>query len=154
MIEPSQGSGPGSIPGRCIPALSGSAKVLGGFSILQRPRCYILTHATKRMAKSKMTERRITPQQRIVVERMWRLFELAQKEWNTQPKRSRRYVQLIQGFSTRFRIPIPREIKDHFCKGCGNIWVEGENVKRRIKGKTLNSNCTICGKLPRRKIKK
>lgn len=104
------------------------------------------------MPSIKSREKRITPPQAIAVERMWRLFELAQKEWGAQPKRSRRYVALIRGFSTRFRIAIPREIKDSFCKHCGNVWVEGETVKRRVKGKTLNSNCSICGKLTRKKM--
>lgn len=104
------------------------------------------------MVQPKKRERRLTPQQRIAIERMWRLFELTQKEWEKNPKRSRRCIELIQGFSTRFRIAIPRPIKDAFCKQCGNLWTEGTNVKRRIKGKTLNSNCLICGKLTRRKV--
>lgn len=105
------------------------------------------------MGSSKMNEKRITPPQRIAIERMWRLFELAQNEWHVQPKRSRRYIELIRGFSTRFRIAIPREIKNSFCKTCGNLWAEGVNVKRRVKGKTLNSTCLICNALTRRKIK-
>jgi ribonuclease P protein subunit RPR2 len=104
------------------------------------------------MPQPKTREKRVTPQQAIAIERMWRLFELAQKEWDTQPKRSRRYIELIRGFSTRFRIAIPYPIKDSFCKACGNLWKEGENVKRRVKGKTLNSNCGICGALTRRKM--
>ncbi len=105
------------------------------------------------MAKPKRNEKRVTPQQAIAVERMWRLFELAKEEWKKHPKRSRRYIELIQGFSTRFRVAIPREIKNSFCKTCGNLWMEGENVKRRIKGNTLNSNCLICNTLTRRKIR-
>ncbi|MBM3282516.1 MAG: hypothetical protein FJY86_04225 [Candidatus Diapherotrites archaeon] len=135
-----------------MPALSGSAKGLGGFSILQRPRRYILLSSSLRMSVKKNMEKRVTPQQRIAVERMWRLFELAQNEWSIQPQRSRRYIKLIRGFSTRFRVAIPTEIKNSFCKTCENIWEEGVNVKRRIKGNTLNSNCLICNTLTRRKI--
>jgi len=102
----------------------------------------------------KKKEKRITHVQRIAIERMWRLYELAQNEWNVQPKRSRRYIELIRGFSTRFRIPIPSEIKNSFCKTCGNLWAEGVNVKRRVKGNTLNSNCLICNTLKRKKLEK
>jgi ribonuclease P protein subunit RPR2 len=104
------------------------------------------------MPAEKKKEKRVTPVQRIAVERMWRLFELAQKEWEKNPAHARRYIQLIQGFSTRFRIAIPSKIKNSYCKTCRNVWVEGENVKRRIKGNTLNSNCLICNTLTRRKI--
>ncbi len=100
----------------------------------------------------KKESRPLTGAQKIAVERMWRLIELAQKEWNNNPKRSRRYIQLIQGLSTRFRTHIPREIKDSFCKKCGNLWKKGETVTIRIKGKTLNMNCKLCGKLTRRKM--
>jgi len=135
-----------------MPTLSGNAKGLGGFSILQRPRRYILLSSSLHMSVKKNMEKRVTPQQRIAVERMWRLFELAKKEWKKNPKRSRRYIELIRSFSTRFRIAIPIEIKNSFCKTCGNLWKEGENVKRRIKGNTLNSNCLICNTLTRRKL--
>lgn len=104
------------------------------------------------MPTTKTREKRATPIQRVAVERMWRLFELAQKAWKKNPLRTRRYITLIQGFSTRFRTPIPAEIKKSFCKHCKNYWVEGENVKRRIHGKTITTNCLICGKLTRRKM--
>ncbi len=128
------------------------------------------------MVPPKIREKRVTPLQRIAVERMWRLFELAKEEWKKDfegtneyseyaklkknktewkpigVRRSRRYIELIRGFSTRFRIAIPREIKNSFCKTCGNLWEEGVNVKRRVKGNTLNSNCLICNTLTRRKL--
>jgi ribonuclease P protein subunit RPR2 len=104
------------------------------------------------MAKEKKQGRSFTGTQKIAIERMYRLNELAEDEVKNNPKRSARYVELIRGLSTRFRISIPREIKDRFCKTCGNYWAEGVSVKRRVKGKTKNSNCRICGTLTRRKI--
>ena len=94
----------------------------------------------------------LTFAQRIAIERMYRLMELAEKEWEKNPLRTRRYIQLIRGFSTRFRTKIPSEIKNKFCKHCGNLWKEGENMTVRVKGKTMNMNCKIYGRLTRRKI--
>ena len=42
---------------------------------------------------------------------MWRLFELAKREYEKHPDRSERYVQLIRNISMRNRMSIPREIK-------------------------------------------
>lgn len=106
------------------------------------------------MATLNRNVRPLTGMQKIALERMWRLNELAEQQVHEHPTRSRRYVQLIRGFSTRFRISIPRAIKDQFCKTCENYWIEGETVKRRIKGNTLNSNCSICHTLTRRKLTK
>ncbi|MDP2665957.1 MAG: ribonuclease P [Candidatus Diapherotrites archaeon] len=104
------------------------------------------------MATPNRFVRPLTGQQKIAVERMFRLDELAAEEVNTNPARSKRYVELIQGLSTRFRVAIPDEVRNHFCKGCGNYWVYGENVSIRVKGKTKNFVCHICGKLTRRKM--
>ncbi|MFH0969943.1 MAG: ribonuclease P [Candidatus Diapherotrites archaeon] len=105
------------------------------------------------MNMEKKQARPLTPTQKIAIERMWRLDELARKNARTWPERSRRYIELIQGFSTRLRVAIPKEIRNRFCKKCGNYWIEGENVTRRIKGKTLNSVCGICHSLKRMKMK-
>jgi ribonuclease P protein subunit RPR2 len=91
--------------------------------------------------------------QKIAVERMHRLDELARENAQNHPERSQRYVKLIQKLSTRFRTPIPFEIKNQFCKKCGNYWIEGENVKRRLKNEMWNNNCQICGSLTRRKAR-
>lgn len=105
------------------------------------------------MASEKRQLRPLTGMQKIAVERMWRLDELAEENVREHPERSRRYVELIQGLSTRFRVSIPRPIKDQFCKTCGNYWIEGVNVTRRISAFTMNANCKICHTLTRRRVK-
>lgn len=105
------------------------------------------------MPKTKLKGRPLTGPQKIALERMWRLIELAKEECAEHPERSKRYVHLIQNFSTRFRVSIPREIRNQFCKKCGNYWKMGETVTRRVRGNTINFNCKICGTLTRRKMK-
>ncbi|MEK6902133.1 MAG: ribonuclease P [archaeon] len=104
------------------------------------------------MATEKRQVRPLTTVQKIAIERMHRLNELAEENVHEHPARSKRYVELIRGLSTRLRTSIPREIKDRFCKTCGNYWIWGTNVTRRVKGKTINFNCKICNTLTRRKV--
>ena len=104
------------------------------------------------MPKENRRVRPLTKIQKIAIERMWRLNELAEANVHEHPERSRRYVQLIKGFSTRLRVAIPKEVRDRFCKTCENYWIEGVNVTRRVKGNTMNANCKICSTLKRRKI--
>ena len=101
--------------------------------------------------KNKPT-RFVTSQQKIAVERMHRLCDLAAEQVNENPARSKRYGELIKELSMRFRIAVPKEIRSHFCKHCNNYWIEGKTVTRRMKNGTWNSVCKICGKLTRRKV--
>ena len=106
------------------------------------------------MATENRFVRPLTGQQKIAVERMHRLRELAEAHVDEHPARSKRYGQLIKQLSMRFRVPIPLEIKNRFCKHCWNYWVEGKTVTRRMKNGTWNSMCKICGTLTRRKAGK
>ncbi|QQR92724.1 MAG: ribonuclease P [Candidatus Iainarchaeum archaeon] len=106
------------------------------------------------MATENRFVRPLTGQQKIAVERMHRLRELAAGEAEEHPARSQRYGQLVKQLSMRFRVPIPLEIKNRFCKHCWNYWIEGKTVTRRLKNGTWNSVCKICGELTRRKAGK
>jgi len=105
------------------------------------------------MASEKRQTRPLTGIQKIAIERMWRLNELAETTAREHPSRARRYVQLIRGLSTRFRVPIPFAIRNRFCKTCENYWVDGVNVTRRVTNHTMNMNCKICKTLTRRRVK-
>jgi ribonuclease P protein subunit RPR2 len=82
----------------------------------------------------------------VATQRMWRLFELAEKEFEKHPERSERYVQLIRNISMRNRMRIPREIKHRICKHCYAFLVPGINAHHRLKGGYLVISCERCGK--------
>jgi RNase P subunit RPR2 len=105
------------------------------------------------MASKKRNARPLTGIQKIAIERMWRLDELAAENVQEHPARARRYVQLIRGLSTRFRVPIPMQVRNRFCKTCENYWIDGVSVTRRITHHTMNMNCKICHTLTRRRVK-
>ncbi len=84
--------------------------------------------------------------QDIAAQRMWRLFELAKREYAEQPDRSERYVQLIRNISMRNRITIPREIKRSICKHCYAFLMPGKNARYRLKEGFIVISCQSCGK--------
>ena len=84
--------------------------------------------------------------QDIAAQRMWRLFELAKREYAEHPDRSERYVQLIRNISMRNRMGIPREIKRNICKHCYAFLVPGNNVRYRLKEGYVVISCQRCGK--------
>ncbi len=82
---------------------------------------------------------------KIALERIWRLFELAEQEFAAHPERSRRYVALACRISSRNKAPVPPELKKRYCKKCGAFLVEGKNSLRQETGGLLEIECKECG---------
>ena len=83
--------------------------------------------------------------QAIALERIYRLFELAEKEFSSNPERSRRYVQLARAIGKRNNVRIPKELKTKFCKKCNSFLKKGKNVELEKKGTLLIVKCKECG---------
>ncbi len=86
-----------------------------------------------------------SPVQKISLERVYRLFELAEKEFPKHPERSKRYVELARKIGTKNRVTIPAELKTKFCKKCGAFLKKGKNSKETVSGKILEIKCLECG---------
>ena len=81
---------------------------------------------------------------KIALERIWRLFELAEKEFSKHPGRSKRYVALARKISTRNKATIPAELKRKFCKKCGAYLKKGKNSEWKHSGSFLVIKCREC----------
>ena len=81
----------------------------------------------------------------IALERIYRLFELAEKEFGKSPGRSRRYVEMARNLGTRNKAVIPKELKVKFCKRCGAFLKKGRNAELADLGKLVEIKCLECG---------
>ncbi len=72
---------------------------------------------------------------KLAEKRIRRLFEQAKKEFEDNPERSRRYMELAHNISEKYNKTIPKGFKKRFCPDCYNYWVPGETVKVRIDSK-------------------
>ncbi len=84
--------------------------------------------------------------EKIAVERIWRLFELAENEFSKHPERSKRYVGLAKRIAERNNVQIPKELRMEFCKYCSAYLKLGKNAKLRVKEKMLLLTCMECNK--------
>lgn len=82
--------------------------------------------------------------QKIALERINRLFELAEAEFEEHPERSKRYVELIKKIGSRNKVSVPWEFKGKFCKKC-NVFLKGKNVELEEEGELLRITCKECG---------
>ncbi len=80
----------------------------------------------------------------IALQRIWRLFELAEKEFGKSPERSKRYVEIARNLSTRNNVTIPSELKRKFCRKCGAYWKEGVNLEVGEEGELAVLKCGEC----------
>lgn len=82
---------------------------------------------------------------RIVLERVYRLIELAEFEFPHHPERSKRYIDLIRKLSQKNKVPLPKEVKQKFCKKCGSFLKPGKNARMRLTKDYRVVSCLDCG---------
>lgn len=85
----------------------------------------------------------------LAMERIQRLFELAESEYRSNPERSNEYVSLARKIGMRYLVRFPRELKVRFCKSCGTYLVPGDNCRIRLKGRYLVITCLKCESIKR-----
>ena len=83
--------------------------------------------------------------QKIGLERIYRLFELAEQEFSRHPERSRRYVELARKIGTKNKVKVPNELRKSFCKKCGSFLKQGTNSSLGKEGSLLTLACKECG---------
>ncbi len=83
----------------------------------------------------------------IAKERIGILFNLAQKDLDKHPERSRRYVQLARKIGLRYNVRFDKFLKRKFCKKCNSLLVVGKSFKVRTNAKerTVRIKCLNCG---------
>ena len=99
-------------------------------------------------------KRRRRRREDIAVQRIERLFELAEEEARAGvEKRSSRYLQLARAIGMRYRVRIPRHLKMRSCKGCYALLIPGKTARVRLREEYITTTCLRCGKQMRRPYK-
>lgn len=83
--------------------------------------------------------------EKIALERIYRLFELAEAEIGKRPERSKRYIELGRRIGTRNRVRIPQELKQKFCKKCNSALKKGKNAEIEKTKTFVIVKCKECG---------
>ncbi|MFA5357446.1 MAG: hypothetical protein WC308_00805 [archaeon] len=100
-------------------------------------------------------EKKLKAGQKLALERIYRLFELAEEEEKKcEGKRTKRYLKLAFEIGKKLNVPVPKELKKKFCKKCYSL-----KVKAREETPFLIAKCEECGfekkfSLEERKTKK
>ncbi len=79
------------------------------------------------------------------LERIYRLFELAEKEFEKHPERSKRYIEIAREIVKKSRTRIPDELKTKFCKKCNAFLKEEKNSQIQKQNNMKIIKCLECG---------
>lgn len=83
---------------------------------------------------------------KIARERMEILFNLARREFHENPKRARRYVELIRRISMKNKVRIPLEIRRFICRKCNSLLIPSSTLRVRVKRRRyVVYECMNCG---------
>jgi RNase P subunit RPR2 len=85
----------------------------------------------------------LNPKQKIVLQRIYRLFELA-SEMNDSKNEDKetyvkRYLSLAKKLGERVNVSIPKELQKHYCKKCFSM-----NITSKKETPLLIINCNEC----------
>ncbi len=84
---------------------------------------------------------------RIAGERVSTLFALAEREAGTgHPELADRYVRLARRIGMRYNVRLPPEYSELFCRRCLTFWIEGRNVRTRLRAGRRVRTCLSCGR--------
>ncbi len=81
---------------------------------------------------------------KIAIERIYRLFELAEEEFSKHPERSKRYVELALKIAKRNNAKMPHELKKNYCKKC-HAFLKTENAEFKTLNGLMEITCNECG---------
>ena len=70
-----------------------------------------------------MKEKKLNAKQKLALERIYRLFELAQ---TASDKYQKRHLQLAKQIGTKVNVSIPKELQKTYCKKCFSMNVNGK----------------------------
>jgi ribonuclease P protein subunit RPR2 len=87
---------------------------------------------------------------KIALERLEILFQLAEDEFDHQPTRSHRYVEMACKIATKYNLKMPSYWRGRFCRNCHHFLKPGSNCRVRLSGSSVNLYCLECGEVMRK----
>lgn len=102
------------------------------------------------MSKKAIAKKNKRNNKATATDHILRLFEIAKSDPDSII--SKNSIKLAEKYSTRFKAPIPRELKRSYCKGCHHLFNASNSIKRITKG-IITITCKECETQKRIKFK-
>ncbi len=92
-----------------------------------------------------------TWQKELAIERVERLFELAEESHLTKTNMADRYIELAREMAMHYKVGMPKEFRTRFCRECGAYLSAGSTstVRTNTIKKAVIIKCNKCGNIMR-----
>jgi len=97
----------------------------------------------------RISAKKDSEQRKLGLERIERLFELAEKDFPQHPERSHRNVQLARKIAMRYNIRMPGHLRSKLCRKCYKYLSPNINCTKMRKKGFLVVRCLECGNVMR-----
>ena len=129
--------------------------LISGQRKLFQCRCYVTDKIPRFAFRGKRVELSAT-KKRIALERIRKLFQLAQGMIREDEELAQRYITIARKIAMAVRVRIPKEHRWQICRGCKKFILPGVNCRVRIQQRREAHRvvtCGYCGKQMRFPIK-
>ncbi len=98
-----------------------------------------------------MRQKKPTWQRELALERIRRLFELAEESHREKTNMADRYIELAREMAMHYKTGIPKEFRTRFCRACGSYLSAGSTstVRTNKAKKAVVIKCNKCGNIMR-----
>ncbi|MBI4167731.1 MAG: ribonuclease P [Candidatus Aenigmarchaeota archaeon] len=98
-----------------------------------------------------MRQKKPTWQRELTLERIRRLFELAEESHREKTGMANRYVELAREMAMHYKAGMPKEFRTRFCRNCGAYLSAGSTstVRTNPAKKAVVIKCNKCGNVKR-----
>lgn len=84
-------------------------------------------------------------EQKLAMERIERLFQLAEDVFGSRPERAHRDVEVARKIAMRYNIRIPPRLRARFCGKCYKYLKPNVNCKVSVRSGLVIVRCLECG---------
>lgn len=91
-----------------------------------------------------MRRRNKFQEREVAVERIRKLFGMAEEHASETQQLSDRYVRLARRIAMRYQVSIPRELRRRICRSCEGILIPGRTARVRIGSGRVAITCLRC----------
>lgn len=96
-----------------------------------------------------MPRRNKAAERDLALERIRRLFAMAEQASPARPALGDRYVRLARRIAMRYQVPLPRELRRRYCRGCDRLLVPGRTARVRVAHGRVTVTCLRCATVKR-----
>ena len=90
----------------------------------------------------------------VALRRILYLYKKAKEVAKYDLNLANRYIYLLWKLKLKYRITLPKNLRNKFCRKCLTIWIPGKTLRIRVRKGKIVYTCLRCGRIKRFPVKR